>query len=140
VSRFITENFVPVKVHIKEQGATFHRFDVNWTPTLLVIDPKGPERYRFEGWMPKDEFLGQLMLGLARFHFMNKRWGDAEKLYEQIVKAYPKTEAAEEALYWQGVSRYKASGDHTALGATAQQYNERYPNTLWAKKASVWAA
>jgi len=36
VERFITENFVPVKIHIKEQPATFERFGVQWTPTFVI--------------------------------------------------------------------------------------------------------
>ena len=29
---------IPVKVHIKEHPAWFHRFDAVWTPTILLLD------------------------------------------------------------------------------------------------------
>ncbi|MBA3258411.1 MAG: hypothetical protein H0T68_02960 [Gemmatimonadales bacterium] len=48
------------------------------------------------------------------------------------------SEAGAEALYWVGVSRYKASNDAAALADTARQFRERYQDTSWAKKASVW--
>ena len=60
VSEFITGHFIPVKIHVKEQPATFKRFGAQWTPTLVVLDPDGTERYRFEGYLPAREFLAQL--------------------------------------------------------------------------------
>ena len=37
-----------------------------------------------------------------------------------------------------GVSKYKGSGDASALNATGAAFRERYQDTAWAKKASVW--
>ncbi|MBI1899065.1 MAG: hypothetical protein HYZ57_07730 [Acidobacteria bacterium] len=53
---------------------------------------------------------------------------------------YPKSEVAAEALYWAGVSKYKGSGDSGALKDTAEAFRKRYAGSIWAKKASVWAA
>jgi TolA-binding protein len=55
------------------------------------------------------------------------------------VKTLPGSDAAPEALYWLGVSRYKSSGDPTALQQTAESFKTRYTGSTWAKKASVWA-
>jgi hypothetical protein len=41
-------------------------------------------------------------------------------------------------MYWAGVSRYKGNGDAAALNDTARRFTERYRDTSWAKKASVW--
>lgn len=130
---------MPLKVHVKEQPAAFKRFGVQWTPTILVLDPAGAERHRFEGFLPVDEFLGQLHLGLAHAAFQGERWAEAERRYRQVVERFPASEASPEALYWAGVSRYKGSGDASALKETAGQFTERYQGTVWAKKASVWA-
>jgi hypothetical protein len=140
VASYITQNFIPVKIHIKEQHAAFDRFGVQWTPTLLILDPQGRERYRFEGYLPPEDFLAQLHLGLARAAFANQQWNEAKRRYRQIVEQYPKTETAAEALYWAVVARYKASGDAAALKETAHQFQSRYTSSAWAKKASVWAA
>ena len=43
-----------------------------------------------------------------------------------------------EALYWAGVSRYKGTNDPTALKDTARAFTERYQESSWAKKSSVW--
>lgn len=45
---------------------------------------------------------------------------------------------APEALYWAGVSRYKATNDAAALAGTADAFARRYQDSVWAKKASVW--
>ena len=139
VGRFIQENFLPVKIHIKENHAGFDRFAVQWTPTVIVADPNGTERYRFEGYLPTDDFLAQLDLGLAKSAFANGNFAEAERRYREVVEKHSKSDAAAEALYWAGVSRYKASNDAGALKETAQAFQSRYSDSQWAKKASVWA-
>ena len=136
---FINGNFIPVKIHIKEQPKTFERFGAQWTPTIQVLDPDGTKRHQFEGFLPPDDFLAQLKIGLAHSAFARQQWKEAESRYEDIVKALPSTDAAAEALYWLGVSRYKDSGDGAFLQQTAEAFKTRYHDSTWAKKASVWA-
>lgn len=130
---------MPVEAHIKEHPAYFHRFDALWTPTILILDSDGTERHRVEGYLPKEEFRAQLELGLARVAFMRKQWADAERRYGQLAERHPDSKAAPEAIYWRGVSHYKATNDHTALGEVAEQFKQKYQDSVWAQKASVWA-
>ncbi len=139
MAAFIHENFIPVASHIKERPVNFHRFDAAWTPTVLVMDPDGKERWRIEGYLTKQHFRAQLEMGLARTAFMRKQWADAERRYGRVVERYGDTAAAPEAVYWRGVSRYKTTSDHTALGEVAKELRSRYPQSVWAEKASVWA-
>ncbi len=129
---------MPLEAHIKEHPAYFHRFDTAWTPTVVILDLKGVERYRIEGYLPKDEFRAQLEMGLARLAFMSKDWSAAEDLYTAVLGRYPNSKAAPEALYWKGVSRYKATNDHTVLGQLREQFQQQYPDSIWALKASTW--
>jgi hypothetical protein len=130
---------VAVEAHIKEHPAYFHRFDAVWTPTVLLLDSDGVERLRIEGYLPKEEFRAQLAMGLARIAFMHKQWAEAERRYAQVVERYPDSKAAPEALYWRGVSHYKRTKDHTALGEVAHALEEKYQDSEWALKASVWS-
>ena len=139
MSAFINQNFVPLEAHIKEHPAYFHRFDAVWTPTVLVLDAEGEERTRNEGYLTREEFRAWLEMGLARIAFMHKKWDEAEKRYAQVVERYPDTAAAPEAVYWRGVSHYKATNDHTVLGEVASTLARRYPDSVWALKASVWS-
>ena len=79
-------------------------------------------------------------LGFARVALVKKKWADAEKAYNDILQRYPETAAAAEALYWAGVCRYSASHDPSNLGQTAKTFKEKYQQSIWAKKASVWGA
>ena len=142
VVALVTEQFIPARVHVKEQAADFQRFGerygAQWTPTILMIDPGGVERFRIEGFLPVDEFLAQLTLGLGQIAFHANGFKDAERHFEEVLERYPQTDGAPEAQYWAGVSRYKASGDGNDLAAVAQAFEKRYQHTVWAKKASVW--
>ena len=129
---------MPLEAHIKEHPVYFHRFDALWTPTVIILDPNGKERFRIEGYLPKDEFRAQLELSLARVAFMSKDWADAERRYAEVLEHYPKSKAAPEALYWKGVSHYKASNDHTVLGELPGQFHEKYPDSSWALKTAAW--
>ena len=141
---FIQQHFTPVRAHVRDNHDEFKRlgarFNSQWTPTTLIVDSEGNERHRIEGFLPADDFLAQLTLGLAKSAFARGSFSDAERLYREVVDKYPNTEGAAEALYWAGVSRYKGTGDASALGETARAFSSRYTDTSWAKKASVWKA
>lgn len=140
--KFIGETFVPVRVHVREQRDAYqrlgNRYNAQWTPTVLLIDQKGEERHRIEGFLPVEDFLAQLTLGLAHAAFKAGDFAAAERWFRQVVDTYPGSDAAPEAVYWAGVSRYKGTGDAAALGETARQFENRYKDTSWATRASVW--
>ena len=140
VTAFITQNFVPARFHVKDSQAVMSRFDVQWTPTIVILDPSGKEQHRIEGFLPTEDFLAQLHLGLAQTAFRNDRFEEAEKGFRGIVDAFPASDAAAEAQYWAGVSRYKRSHDAADLKATADAFKSKYSDTQWAKRASIWAA
>ena len=129
---------MPLEAHIKEHPVYFHRFDALWTPTVLILDSNGVERYRIEGYLPKDEFRAQLEAGLARVAFMSKNFAEAERRYAEVLEKYPQSKVAPEALYWKGVSHYKATNDHTILGEMPGQFQEKYPESVWAQKTLAW--
>jgi tetratricopeptide (TPR) repeat protein len=143
VVRFVNENFLPARVHVKDEADAFQRYgekyNAHWTPTVLELDPNGEEQWRLEGFLPLDDFLGQLMLGRAHMDFKQGKWAEAEKRFREILEELPNTDAAPEALYWAGTAKYKASHDPAALKETAKAFATRYKESSWAKKASIWA-
>jgi TolA-binding protein len=142
IVRFVNEHFLPTRVHVKEDPQAFkqysERYNAPWTPTILELDANGVEHHRIEGFLPADELLAQLMLGRARMAFQQKQWAEAERRFREIVERLPNTDAAAEALYWAGVAPYKATGDPASLQETARAFGQRYRDSTWAKKASVW--
>lgn len=105
---------------------------------MLVLDESGTERFRSEGYLPKQEFAAQLMLGLARNEFEQKRWQEAERWYDSVLERYPNTASAAEALYWKSVCRYKATNDHTWLTKINTGFRNNYKDSIWAEKASIF--
>ena len=144
VVAFVRDHFIPVRLHVREQADDFKRiggkYGAQWTPTTLVVDHTGEARHKVEGFLPATDLLAQLTLGLGHSAFARGEFAEAERWYRQVVEKYPGTEAAPEALYWTGVARYKATGEAGALGKTAREFKQRYQDTSWAKKASVWDA
>jgi tetratricopeptide (TPR) repeat protein len=143
VVEFVEENFVPVRVHVREQQGEFKRlggrYGVQWTPTILVLDPNGEARHGIEGFLPADDFLPQLLLGLGDAALAEGNFAEAERRFRMVLDQYPNADAAPEAQYWAGVARYKATNNPSALADTARAFTQRYRDTPWAKKASVWS-
>src|ERR1700674_3084761 len=142
VVRFITEHFIPVRVHVRDQAADFQRlgerYGAHWTPTILELAPDGTEEHRVEGFVEAPELLAQLTLRLGKAAFRAKRWKEAETHFQEVLNQYPESDAAPEALYWAGVSRYRATNDASALAETAAAFGTRYSDSAWAKKSSIW--
>ena len=103
------------------------------------MDSGGDERYRIEGYLPKDWFRARLEMGIARVTFMQKKFVDAQKLYAEIADRYSNLELAAEALYWRAVSQYKVTNDHMVLGEVAPELAEKFPENEWRLKSLPWA-
>lgn len=127
-----------MKIHVKDRPKDFERFNAQWTPTEIIAEPDGTERYRFEGYMPAGDFLSQLQLGLAKAAFSRNDFSQAEQRFRGVAAEHPQSDAAPEAIYWATVSAYKASGKPEALGRGAAELAEKYPESTWTKKGSVW--
>jgi len=142
VVKFVTDHFIPVRVHVRDHKDEFkrlgERYGAQWTPTILMLHPDGKELFRIEGFLPLQDFLTQLELGLAHAAFAREDWKEAERHFSEVVKQSKEDGAGPEALYWAGVARYKATQDPSALTETAHAFEKRYSDSLWAKKASVW--
>ena len=102
------------------------------------MDPEGDERWRLEGYLPKDEFRAYLELALARVAFMKKDWATAEKHYTKVIESYPNSKFRPEAVYYKGVTRYSASHDGAELAATAKGLQEKYPGDEWQLRSLPW--
>lgn len=133
-----------MRLHVRDQAAEFKRwgekFEAQWTPTILILDSEGQEQHRIEGFLPADEFLAQLMLGLGHAAFHQQEWFEAERWFRDVMQRFPNGDPAPEATYWAGAARYKSNGDSGALEETARTLASRWRDSSWAKKASVWSA
>lgn len=105
---------------------------------MILAEPDGTERYRFSGFLPTDDFLAELQLGLGRAAFSRGQFKDAETDFNAVVHDHAQSVAVPEAIYWRGVSAYKATNNPEPLKRAGETLREKYPASEWAKKSSVW--
>jgi len=139
VGTFISENFVPVKIHVKEQPQNFKRFGAQWTPTILIMTSDGDEAHRIEGFLPVEDFLAQLELGLGKALLREEKFQEAESHLRAVASEHADSESAPQALYWAGVAAYKGTKDPGKLKETYQNLLKRFPSSEWTRKGVVWA-
>jgi len=138
VSDLIVAEFVPVSLLRSERLDDARRFNVVWTPTVIIAEPDGTERHRIVGFLPRVEFMAQLELGVSKAIFGREQFVDAQHALARVAQRYRETYAGPEASYWFGVSEYKQGKNRDFLRSTALRLREEYPDTEWAVKASVW--
>jgi TolA-binding protein len=134
VIEFLNSKFVPVRVAYNAQPLATD-FNVNWTPTLVTLDADGKEHHRTVGFLPAEELVPSLMLGMAKSHFDRENFEGALSALEGLLAEYPKSDAAAEAIFLQGVSRYKHAHDPKPLKGAYERLQREYPSSEWTKRA-----
>lgn len=113
-------------------------FGAYWTPTFILLDADRTERYRFCGFLPSEELIPRLAFGLAMASFLCRDFASALAGFEQVAAEHPASFAAPEAVYWAAASAYSQSADAEFLEKGGLELRERYPQSEWALKSSVW--
>jgi thioredoxin-related protein len=137
VADFIQEHFIPVKIDRHELLEEIYR--VPWTPTVLILDHHGRERFREVGYLPPDDFLAHMNLALGRIAFDDKDFSGAAAFFQTVVDQFAASETVPEALYFLGLARSKMAG-----GAKDDRHTiwtllmTEHPKSDWTKKVSVY--
>lgn len=101
------------------------------------MDSDGRERWRLEGYLPKDDFNAFLELGLGRVAFMRKDWAAAERHFQNVLTGIQSRNLLE-AVYYRGVSRYSLSHDAAELASTAGRLNTEFQGNEWQLRSLPW--
>jgi hypothetical protein len=134
VTAYITENTIPLRLpHDHKPLAS--QFQVNWTPTLVTLDIEGKEHHRTVGFLPPEEIIPSLLLGKAKVHFDHEEFQVALKNLEALLKDYPRSGAAPEAIFLRGVCGYKSTHDPKPLKEAYERLQKEYPESEWTKRA-----
>ncbi|HEY5976137.1 MAG TPA: hypothetical protein VIU41_15490 [Geobacteraceae bacterium] len=136
VANFIIDKVVPVRILADSPLAS--DFKVTWTPTLVTLDFYGKEHYRTVGFLPPDELVSFLLLGIAKTDFDGQQYSDAILNLNMLLAGYPQSAAAPEAVFIRGVARYKSTKDAGPLKEAYQQLTAAYPASEWAKRAQPY--
>ncbi len=136
VSRFIEEQFTPVRVNLisgdAKQVASFHTL---WTPAFLVLEGER-EYYRNYGFLPPEDLSAALRLALGMRALERGRYDEAAAWHHEAAEGFSQSPLRSEALYWEGVARYKQSGDFSAARELWERLAHEAPDSLWAHRAS----
>ncbi len=110
-------------------------FNVNWTPTIVTLDKEGKEHHRTLGFLPPDEFISSLKLGIGKTHFDLGEFDKAISTLDALVKDCPQSKAAPEAIYYHGVSSFMVAHDASHLKKAYERLHAEYPDNEWAFRA-----
>jgi len=134
---FFSKHLIPVRVLISSKPRP-QKFRVQWTPTLVLLDEEGEEHHRTVGFLAPEELLPSLMLGIGKSYFDRELFTESEQILGQVLKEYSRSDAAPEATYYLGVSRYKRTHSPGELKKTVEALQKNFPGSEWAKRASVY--
>ena len=135
VARFIDLNFIPVQVQTSNTEL-MDKFVVKWTPTLVVLDGEGREHYRAVGFFTPDDLIASFMVGKGHWYLDTEQFPEAQAMFEEVMANYPDNEAAAEAIFFKGVTRYKMTHDPKNLREAYDTLMEKYPQSMWARQAA----
>ena len=113
-------------------------FLVVWTPTLIILDFYGKEHQRTVGFIPPDEMIASLLLGIGKVGFDNDQFNEAGIQFNTLLRAFPQSAAAPEAIYLRGAARYKSSHAAEALKDAYQQLLAEHPENEWTRRAEPY--
>ncbi len=131
---FISNNVIPLRVSFDTEPLATD-FNIKWTPTLITVDWNGKEHHRTVGFMPSEELIPSVLLGMAKTYYELDLFPAALQALEKIIKEYPASGAAPEALFFRGVCGYKNTHNPAPLKEAYEKLNAEYKNSEWAKRA-----
>jgi tetratricopeptide (TPR) repeat protein len=137
VIEFVDFNFVPVQINISNR-ALVEQFKVTWTPTIILLDAAGNEVHRVVGFLPPEEFIPTFMVAKGKWYFNAGQYAEAQDMFELILRKYPDRDAAPEAIFFMGVSRYKMTHDAKPLREAYETLTADFPGSEWAKRAAPY--
>jgi tetratricopeptide (TPR) repeat protein len=135
---FFDKNLIPVKVLFDAKPLS-DDFKIKWTPTLIAVDHDGEEHHRSMGYLPPEDLIASMLLGIGKLHFDKGEFSEAVTCFEQIPTSYGKSDSAAEAVYMLGVTKYKASQDPKSLREAYDMLVAEYPGSEWTKKAKPYS-
>ncbi|TAN44253.1 MAG: tetratricopeptide repeat protein [Nitrospirae bacterium] len=140
VQAFLEEQFVAVKSQCfwDKQTDLMQKFNVKWTPTLVVLDKRGIEYRRIIGFVPADDLLAHLLMGKAMAMFYTEHLTNAIQGFGSVIEKYPHAGPAPEAVFFLGVAEYKKGHDPKALRKAFDTLKEKYPTSEWARRAEPY--
>jgi hypothetical protein len=137
VIEFISARMIALRVPA-DNKKLMSKFSITWTPALLVLDAQGKEHRRSVGFLPPEELIPSLLLGIAQYHFKLKRFAETLKCLGQLLGEYPNSKAAPEAIFLKGACSYMNTHNPGLLKEAYEQLHTVYPQSEWTQRAAPY--
>lgn len=134
---FINAKIVALRV-AHDHPTLAKEFRIKWTPTLITLDAGHEEHHRTTGFLAPTELIPSLLLGMAKVRFDNDQFAPALVLLDTLLADHAKSAAAPEAIYLQGVSRYKTTKTAQPLKVAYEKLAADYPASEWTQRAAPY--
>lgn len=137
VAEFINTNLVPIQL-LSNAKPYADDFNIQWTPVVIILDEFGKEHFRTVGFMPPEEFIPSVILGMLKVQFDLKKYREALDIANRLIKDFPKSKAIPETIYWQGVASFEHTNDPQHLKAAYKKLQAEYPASEWTQRAEPY--
>ena len=93
-SEFVHRYMIPLRARTNSLAPWTARFVIEYTPTVITLDSDGEEHHRTVGFLPPEEFIPSLMLGIGKSHFDAREFTKARLILEWLLTEFPHSQAA----------------------------------------------
>jgi thioredoxin-related protein len=107
---FVTHYLIPVRVNTGSQSPLPARFAIQYTPTQVLLDGDGKEHHRSVGFLPPEEFIASLLLGIGKAYFNHNQFSKALRFFEKLLSEHPRSQSAVTANDLRKVCLNKGAG------------------------------
>lgn len=138
VVEFLNERLVPVQIQVDKAGELGERYNLRWTPHLVMLTGEEKVAHMTTGWMSPAELLPWVMMGLAKAALIEKDWSEAKRHCQEILDQYPGSFVASQAVYYRGVSDFLADHDAQHLKDLLAVLQKDHPGSKWTMRAQPY--
>lgn len=139
VRSLLAERFVCLKLETqsraREIAAVVGSWPLVWTPTFFFGDRRGRFVRRTVGYLRPSHLLAELRLASGLVSLNERRPADAQADFAAACELYGESRAAAEALYWNGVAKFRLARDKRVLVPQWASLQRRFPDSAWAARA-----
>lgn len=137
VIKFLNSEVIPVQITFDTQPLA-SKYNLLWTPTIIVLDGQGKEYDRNVGYISPEEFIPFIILGIGKAYFELDNFEKAIESFRKIIEYFPKSKATAQAIYFIGVSKYKHTHEPKHLKESYELLKTKFPDSEWTLKAEPY--
>lgn len=142
VAATLNERFIPVMYNGWQQDENFESLNGKtmyaFSPLLVTRAADGTELRRTTGYLPPEDMLLELELGLGFNALHLHDWEGAYQILDTAVQKHAGAKNLPEALWWRGVAAYRRSEKSLLeLAAAWAPLVREHAGTVWADRADI---